>query len=736
MPPAHRARIFFFLACVVVATCQTATSQTLLTSVGTGSQPVALAINPLTGRVYVANQGSNNVTVIDEATDSTATVSVGGYPSAIAVSPSTNKIYVANANSNNVTVIDGASNATTAVAAGRCPQALAINPATNKIYVANYLGNTVTVINGTNNSTSTISVGSYPSAIAVNSANNKVYVANLNSNTVTVIDGATGNTTAVSVGRYPKAVAVNPLTNQIYVANGTYSGINGTVTAIDGSTNSTTEIPVGRYPGALAVNLVSNEIYVTNAGDGTMTVIDGPSLSTTTIPVGGSPASVTVDPVTNKIYITNYLWYGSLTMVDGLTGSTTTLTVGRNPSALTADTTTNRIYVANLANNTVSVVAGASSGPLQFVPVTPCRLVDTRNANGEFGGPAIAGGTFRDFIIPNNLSCGIPPSAAAYSLNVTVVPHGALGYIMVWPTGEDQPGVSTLNSLDGRIKADALIMPAGTGGGVRILATNTTDLVLDIDGYFVPAPSPSAYAFFPLTPCRVADTRGRGGPLGGPYLSANQERSFPILDAVVCNIPSSAVAYSINLAAIPRNAAPLGFLTVWPTGESRPTSSTLNATTGTIVANAAIVPAGDHGHISVYPSQDTDLVIDINGYFAAMDTGGLSLYSTAPCRILDTRYTSGMLNGQLAVNVIASPCGVPSNARAYVLNATVVPQGGLGFLTLWPNGQSRPLASTLNASDAAITSNLAIVPTNNGFINAYTSNQTQLILDISSYFAP
>jgi hypothetical protein len=81
------------------------------------------------------------------------------------------------------------------------------------------------------------------------------------------------------------------------------------------------------------------------------------------------------------------------------------------------------------------------------------------------------------------------------------------------------------------------------------------------------------------------------------------------------------------------------------------------------------------------------------------------------------------------------PCAPPSQAQAYVFNATVVPQGGLGYLTLWPDGQPRPLAATLNATDGMITSNMAIVPTTNGSIDAYASGITQLILDISSYFA-
>jgi uncharacterized repeat protein (TIGR03803 family) len=93
----------------------------------------------------------------------------------------------------------------------------------------------------------------------------------------------------------------------------------------------------------------------------------------------------------------------------------------------------------------------------QLVPVTPCRVVDTRNQNGEFGGPPIQGGTYRSFPIPQG-ACGISPIATTYSLNITVVPHGPLGYLTIWPTGENEPLVSTMNSLDGRIKANAAMI--------------------------------------------------------------------------------------------------------------------------------------------------------------------------------------------------------------------------------------------------------------------------------------
>ena len=121
---------------------------------------------------------------------------------------------------------------------------------------------------------------------------------------------------------------------------------------------------------------------------------------------------------------------------------------------------------------------------------------------------------------------------AAYSLNVTVVPQGPLGYLTIWPTGEDQPVVSTLNSLDGRIKANAAIVPAGTSGAVSVYVTNTTDVILDIDGYFAPV-----IRFHAGLLSADALPRGRHAQvhfppgLGPPHLSGRTPRAFPVLNA-------------------------------------------------------------------------------------------------------------------------------------------------------------------------------------------------------------
>jgi len=200
------------------------------------------------------------------------------------------------------------------------------------------------------------------------------------------------------------------------------------------------------------------------------------------------------------------------------------------------------------------------------------------------------------------------------------------------------------------------------------------------------------------------------------------------------------MAYSLNFTAVPQG--PLGYLTVWPAGQSQPLVSTLNALTGDVTANAAIVPAGTAGAIDLFVTDNADMVIDVNGYFAAPVNGGYSLFNLTPCRIEDTRsgglFGTQAFTGIIAVTATGVPCGVPPEAQALVLNATVVPSGVLGYLTLWADGGPQPVVSTLNAIDGSVASNMALVPTTNGFVNAYAAgpDPTHLILDISGYFAP
>jgi DNA-binding beta-propeller fold protein YncE len=791
--PTSRHTLFLVLIVSLLAVSLPAVAQVVIATVPAGTQPVGVAVNSVTNNTYVSNYcGSDptcmspgTVTVINGATNTTATVTVEDSPVAVAVNAATNTIYVANlcgnditcASAGTITVINGANNTiTTTVTVGYKPDAIAVDPVTNMIYVANNCGadpncgspGTVTVINGaTNTATTTVPVEDFPEDIAVNSVTNRIYVANrcgndINCNSVgttTVINGVSNNTVSVVVGFAPRYLDLDSATNKIYVSNNCGQDVNcmspGTVTVINGTTNNTATVPVGDFPEGIAVNSVTNQIYVANecgndltcSSPGTVTVIDGATNITTTVGVGVSPLSVDVNSTTNQIYVANFCGNdltcasaGTVSVIDGTTNSTLPVAVGDGPTALAVNSSTNNVYVADGVDGTVSVIGGNTK--LQLVNVTPCRLVDTRGADGQFGGPAIPGGTYRSFPIPQNTNCNIPSSAAAYSLNVTVVPITTLGYLTIWPTPETQPLVSTLNSPDGRVKANAAIVPAGVSGSVSVYVSNTTNVILDIDGYFAPAAS-GTYQFYPLTPCRVVDTRqGSSQPqrLGPPSLVAKQSRELPILSSpCLQGLPTQPQAYSFNVTVVPHPAGQqLGYLTVWPSNEMQPVVSTLNNPTATVVANAAIVPAAPNGDIDVYAYDTTDLVIDIDGYFAAPGANGLSMYPVAPCRVLDTRQNGNGFTGEIAVNVQGSVCAPPSSAAAYIFNATVVPPGSMPFLTLWPDGEPQPVVSTLNAYDGFITSNMAIVPANinNGSIDAYAAALTELILDISGYFAP
>jgi DNA-binding beta-propeller fold protein YncE len=309
-------------------------------------QPYSIAVNPSTNKIYVANYGvdakqvlhGGNVTVIDGVTNATTTITDpnarGLVCVAVAVNPVTNKIYVAN-NSlgfkapGNVTVIDGATNTTTTVAvsdpgflAGGPPPSsdIAVNQTTNKIYVTS--ANGVTVIDGSTNATTTVSGPSFlqgqPTVVAVNSITDKIYAAYGGSGGlyVVVIDGATNSTTWFSFTNAgaPIMAAVNESTDIVYFANyglGYYTCGCGdwppSISVLDLSTNSqSTIIDPHAYADQeeVVVNPNTNQVYLLSSS--AVTIIDGGGTATThalgLVMTGGFNASGTVTSDPSGIY--------------------------------------------------------------------------------------------------------------------------------------------------------------------------------------------------------------------------------------------------------------------------------------------------------------------------------------------------------------------------------------------------------------------------------------------------
>jgi len=148
---------------------------------------------------------------------------------------------------------------------------------------------------------------------------------------------------------------------------------------------------------------------------------------------------------------------------------------------------------------------------LAFIGVTPCRVVDTRGPVGPFGGPSLPAASPRSFTIPAGPCTGIPATAAAYSLNITVTNTLGPGFISLYPTGGSAPLVSTLNYVGGQTIANAAIVPSGTSAAVTAVAgVSGTDLIIDINGYYVGKGSIS-----PLNPNEYVGFQGNnpGGPI-------------------------------------------------------------------------------------------------------------------------------------------------------------------------------------------------------------------------------
>jgi uncharacterized repeat protein (TIGR01451 family) len=529
--------------------------------------------------------------------------------------------------------------------------------------------------------------------------------------------------------------AATPLSNSVSVSGGGSAG--------SSTSDSTTILPnfpvlsIGKsHTGSFAQGQNGAMYTVTVSNSAGAAPTSGTVTVTETVPSGMTLVSMAGPGWTCPGTAAN-----NCTRSNALAGGTSypAIVVTVNVASDASSQLTNQVSVSGGGSGPASIgdLTLVVGSPLRFVPVTPCRIADTRNPTGPFGGPILGAAISRDFNIPAS-ACGIPTNAMAYSLNLTVVPVGPLGYLSVWPAGQSQPLVSTLNSLDGRVKANAAIVPVGANGAITLYASDSTHAIIDINGYFVPASGVQNLAFYPVTPCRVADTRNPTGIFGGPALAPGVARTFAV-PASTCGIPASAQAYAFNMTVVPSGS--LGFLATWPAGSPQPTVSTLNALTGVITSNAAIVPAGVSGGITVYATNTTDLIVDINGYFAPPGTGSLDFYTATPCRVLDTRNPAGPLGGPImgaaesrSFPVPSSTCGIPSTAKAYSLNATVVPTGSLSFLTLWGSG-SMPFVSTLNATDGAIVANAALVPAGvSGAVTAYTTNLSHLILDINGYF--
>jgi hypothetical protein len=198
-------------------------------------------------------------------------------------------------------------------------------------------------------------------------------------------------------------------------------------------------------------------------------------------------------------------------------------------------------------------------------------------------------------------------------VTLTVVPPQQLPFLTAWPSGTSQPNVSSINSFAGRTLANNLVIPASADGSIDVFAFAKTDMLIDITGYFAPDNGAGLY-YFPVTQCRVLDTRAAPGTYGGPALSASTSRSIGVPSSPCAGVPTTALGYALTATVIPGGVS-MPFLTLWPSGTAQPNASILNAFEGQTVSASAIIPANAGGSVDVFALQRTNVVLDLSGYF-------------------------------------------------------------------------------------------------------------------------
>jgi hypothetical protein len=323
---------------------------------------------------------------------------------------------------------------------------------------------------------------------------------------------------------------------------------------------------------------------------------------------------------------------------------------------------------------------------------------------------------------------GVPADASAVVMNVTVTNPTAAGFVTVWPCGAPRPLASNLNYVAGQSVPNLTISRLGNGGQVCFYSMVATDLVSDVAGYF-----PAGSDYHPIdNPTRILDTRnGTGAPAA--KVAANGMLQLQVGGQATVPMDASAVVMNVTVT----NPAAAGFVTVFPCGSARPLASNLNYVVGQNVPNLTISRLGTGGQVCFYSMVATDLIVDVAGYIPA---GSDYHPIDNPTRILDTRNGTGAPAAKVAANgmlqlQVGGHATVPMDATAVVMNVTVTNPAAAGFLTVWPCGAPRPLASNLNYVVGQNVPNLTISRLGtSGQVCFYSMVATDVVADVSGFF--
>ena len=375
--------------------------------------------------------------------------------------------------------------------------------------------------------------------------------------------------------------------------------------------------------------------------------------------------------------------------------------------------------------------------PSAYHPVTPVRVLDTRKAIGLSG--KLKAGIPRTFQVSGH--AGVPAGAVAVTGNATVVNSSAASSIYLGPVAIAKPKTYTMSFNKGQIANRGVTLALSKTGSLSVTymaASGTTDLVLDISGYFSTASGGDTY--HPLTPARLLDTRTGNGLSG--KLKANTPRTFKIWGRG--GVPKTAKAVTGNVTVV--NSTNAWAIYLGPAPVTKPGASTINFLTGQIAGNSLTVALSATGTLSAtYMSgsgNTTDLVFDVTGFYTA-DTSGTRYVPLTPASLLDTRTGVGM-SGKFSANsprtfTVRGHAGVPTTATGITGVVSVTNQTGPWALGVGPTPATKPTTSALNFLKGDVCSNgVTVALSSTGTLSltymAGAGNKTDVVLYVTGYF--
>jgi hypothetical protein len=393
----------------------------------------------------------------------------------------------------------------------------------------------------------------------------------------------------------------------------------------------------------------------------------------------------------------------------------------------------------------VAAAIGVAPGST-YHPLPPARVLDTRNGTGVAAAPVGPGGTIDVKVTGVG---GVPASGVtSVALNVTVTnATGPASYLTVWPKSAGRPYASNLNFTAGVSVPNLVIARVGAAGSVSVYNNlGSVGVVADVEGWYSDSAGGGS-SYIPVDPARILDTRNGTGT-GGAVAPVGPGGTIQVGVTGVGGVPASGVTAVVLNMTVDRATGPESYLTVSPAGGARPTASNVNFSSGPASTNLVVAQVGADGKVAVYNNLgSTDVIADVEGWFAApaAPPPGSTYVGISPNRILDTRYGTGTggvirpLGAAATIDLtVAGVAGVPaSGVTSVVLNVTATDGSGPdSYLTLFPAGTARPVASNLNFAAGQTIPNLVVVRLQNGKVSLYNNaGSTNVVADVQGWFS-